>query len=72
VTDKPARGGCDERPPPRRDEEGEMTEQPHPNEPTIASDSPVVSVHEIEIEAPIDRVWGVLTAIERWPAWNRT
>ncbi len=47
-----------------------MTEQPHPNEPTIASTAPVVSAHEIEIDAPIDRVWGVLTAIERWPAWN--
>ena len=47
-----------------------MTEQPHPNEPTIASNAPVVSAHEIEIDAPIDRVWGVLTAIEQWPAWN--
>jgi Polyketide cyclase / dehydrase and lipid transport len=47
-----------------------MTEQPHVNEPTIASTAPVVSAHEIEIDAPIDRVWGVLTAIDRWPAWN--
>ncbi len=38
-----------------------MTEQPHPNEPTIAPNAPVVSAHEIEIDAPIDRVWGVLT-----------
>jgi hypothetical protein len=30
----------------------------------------VVSAHEVEIDAPIDRVWGVLTAIESWPAWN--
>ena len=47
-----------------------MTDQPHPNEPTIASNAPVVSAHEVEIDAPIDRVWGVLTAIEQWPAWN--
>jgi uncharacterized protein YndB with AHSA1/START domain len=49
-----------------------MTEHQHPNEPTIASNAPVVSAHEIEIDAPIDRVWGVLTAIESWPTWNPT
>ncbi len=32
--------------------------------------SPVVSSAEVEIEAPIEVVWGVLAAIERWPAWN--
>jgi hypothetical protein len=47
-----------------------MVQQTHPNEPMIAWDSPVVSQAEIEIDAPIDRVWEVLTAIERWPAWN--
>jgi hypothetical protein len=31
---------------------------------------PVVSSAEIEIEAPIEAVWGILAAIERWPAWN--
>jgi carbon monoxide dehydrogenase subunit G len=47
-----------------------MTKQPQPNDPTIESDAPVVSSREIEIDAPIDHVWGVLTAIERWPTWN--
>jgi uncharacterized protein YndB with AHSA1/START domain len=41
-----------------------------PPGPTIAWDSPVVSASDVEIEAPIDRVWAVLTAIERWPDWN--
>jgi uncharacterized protein YndB with AHSA1/START domain len=54
----------------RVEEEAQMTAQPHPNEPTIAASAPVVSAHEVEIDAPIDRVWGVLTAIETWPAWN--
>jgi uncharacterized protein YndB with AHSA1/START domain len=31
---------------------------------------PVVSSTEIEIEAPIEAVWDILAAIERWPAWN--
>jgi hypothetical protein len=53
-----------------RQEEMEMTAQPQPNVPTIAASAPVVSAHEVEIDAPIDRVWGVLTAIEAWPAWN--
>jgi uncharacterized protein YndB with AHSA1/START domain len=47
-----------------------MTEQPHPKKPMVASDAPVVSSREIVIDAPIDHVWGVLTAIERWPEWN--
>jgi uncharacterized protein YndB with AHSA1/START domain len=49
---------------------GEMAEQPHASEPTIASDAPVVSAYEIGIDAPIDRVWEALTAIDRWPEWN--
>jgi len=47
-----------------------MAQKTHPNGPTIAWDSPVVSQAEIEIDAPVDRVWEILTAIERWPAWN--
>ena len=47
-----------------------MAQQTRPNEPMIAWDSPVVSQAEIEIDAPVDRVWEILTAIERWPAWN--
>jgi uncharacterized protein YndB with AHSA1/START domain len=53
-----------------RAEEERLTEQPQASEPLIISDSPVVSAHEIVIDAPIDRVWEVLTAIDRWPAWN--
>ena len=47
-----------------------MTEQLHTDEPAIAPGSPVVSSAEIEINAPIDRVWAVLTTIDLWPAWN--
>jgi uncharacterized protein YndB with AHSA1/START domain len=42
----------------------------HQHEPTIDRDAPVVSTAELEIDAPVERVWAVLTAIEQWPAWN--
>jgi hypothetical protein len=32
--------------------------------------APVASSAEGEIDAPIERVWAVLTAIEQWPSWN--
>jgi uncharacterized protein YndB with AHSA1/START domain len=44
--------------------------QTHPSEPAIAAEAPVVSAHEVVIDAPIDRVWEVLIAIDRWPEWN--
>lgn len=47
-----------------------MSQRRHPDEPTIAWDAPVVSTAELEIDAPIDKVWAVLTAIEEWPSWN--
>jgi uncharacterized protein YndB with AHSA1/START domain len=47
-----------------------MTEQTHPAEPAIAPGAPVASAAEVEIDAPIERVWAVLTGIERWPTWN--
>jgi uncharacterized membrane protein len=33
--------------------------------------APVVGASEIEIEAPAETVWEVLTAFENWPGWNR-
>ena len=36
----------------------------------VAADAPVRSVAEIEIDAPIEVVWNVLTAIDNWPTWN--
>jgi hypothetical protein len=49
-----------------------MTALTHPRsaDPAIDADAPVVSAAEIEIDAPIERVWAVLTAIEQWPTWN--
>jgi uncharacterized protein YndB with AHSA1/START domain len=44
--------------------------QPHAGEPAIVADAPVVSAHEVVIDAPIDRVWEVLVAFDRWPEWN--
>jgi hypothetical protein len=38
--------------------------------PAIDEGAPVASSAEGEIDAPIERVWAVLTAIERWPSWN--
>jgi uncharacterized protein YndB with AHSA1/START domain len=46
------------------------TTQARSGGPAIKEDAPVVSAAEAEIDAPIERVWEVLTALERWPAWN--
>jgi len=45
-------------------------QEPARVEPTIEPAAPVVSTHVVEIDAPADRVWAVLTAIDRWGAWN--
>jgi uncharacterized protein YndB with AHSA1/START domain len=34
-------------------------------------EAPVVTATEIEIAASPEAVWEVLTAVERWPSWNR-
>ena len=36
----------------------------------IDAGAPVVTRTEIEITAPPEVVWGVLTAFDRWPSWN--
>lgn len=41
-----------------------------PSDPAIEEDAAVVSSAEIEIDASIEAVWSILTAIERWPTWN--
>ena len=33
--------------------------------------APIVGASEIEISAPPEAVWEVLTAFERWPSWNQ-
>ena len=36
----------------------------------INEQAPVVGRSELELAAPPETVWDVLTAIERWPSWN--
>jgi uncharacterized protein YndB with AHSA1/START domain len=47
-----------------------MASGTHTAEPALASGAPVSSAAEAVIDAPIERVWAVLTAIEEWPSWN--
>jgi uncharacterized membrane protein len=41
---------------------------------TVPSDvdrsAPVIAVHEIDIEAPLDRVWRLHTDVNSWPTWQ--
>ena len=32
--------------------------------------APVVAVHEIDIEAPLDTVWRLHTDVNAWPTWQ--
>ena len=32
--------------------------------------APVIAVHEIDIEAPIDTVWRLHTDVNEWPTWQ--
>jgi uncharacterized protein YndB with AHSA1/START domain len=32
--------------------------------------APVVALHEIDIAAPLERVWDLHTNVEQWPTWN--
>ena len=47
-----------------------MDERARPGDPVIDRDSRVVSSAEVEIDAPLEVVWNVLTAIDEWPTWN--
>lgn len=37
----------------------------------INTAAPVISKNQVEINAPIDRVWQVLTGIDEWPSWQK-
>lgn len=39
-------------------------------EPSIDRNAPVSARCAIEIQAPIERVWTILTDLPRWPEWN--
>jgi len=41
-----------------------------PGGPAVNDDAPVVSHADGEIDAPVEDVWRILTAIEQWPTWN--
>jgi len=32
--------------------------------------APVIARHDIEIHAPLDRVWGLHIEVSAWPTWN--
>jgi uncharacterized protein YndB with AHSA1/START domain len=36
----------------------------------IDRNAPVVAHHEIDIAAPLEKVWGLHTNVEQWPTWN--
>jgi uncharacterized membrane protein len=36
----------------------------------IDRDAPVVAVHEIDIEAPLDTVWQLHVDVNSWPTWQ--
>jgi uncharacterized protein YndB with AHSA1/START domain len=52
--------------------ESRTAARPHPGDPAVNDDAPVVSRADGEIGAPIDDVWRILTTIEQWPTWNLT
>ena len=40
--------------------------QPH----DVDRTAPVLAHHEIDIEAPLERVWALHTHVDRWPEWQ--
>jgi len=36
----------------------------------VNREAPVVASTEVEIDAPPEVVWDIMTAIDRWPEWN--
>jgi uncharacterized protein YndB with AHSA1/START domain len=36
----------------------------------INSNAPIVSRHEVAINAPLESVWRLFTKIDGWPEWN--
>ncbi len=36
----------------------------------INDSAPAAARHQIDIKAPIEKVWNILSDIDRWPSWN--
>jgi uncharacterized protein YndB with AHSA1/START domain len=37
----------------------------------VDRDAPVLAHHEIEVDAPLERVWRLHTDVARWPQWQK-
>lgn len=47
-----------------------MTVRTRRDDVAVSEDAPVFSSVEVEIAAPVETVWALLTAIDGWPSWN--
>lgn len=53
-----------------RDEGSRKESRRCPSQPTLTRAAPVIAVHEVDIEAPLDMVWRLHTDVNAWPRWQ--